>query len=68
MLERAWGITRNIGGALLVAEIVILLIGSAHYGHLLRNSREFGRAFDDVTEGVTSECKSAAHWIAARGR
>jgi hypothetical protein len=68
MLERAWEISKKTGGVLLVAEIIIFVIGSAHSGHVLRNSREFGQAFDEVAGSVVSECRNAAHWITARGQ
>jgi hypothetical protein len=66
MLERAWEITKNIGGVLLLAEIIIFVMGSAHAGHLLRNSREFGQAFDEVTGSIVRELTHGAQWVAGR--
>lgn len=68
MLERGWEITRTIGGVLLVAAIVIFVIGSVHSGHVLRNSGEFGRAFDEVTGSIVREGTNAARWIGAHGQ
>jgi hypothetical protein len=66
MLERGWELTRTIGGVLLVAEIVVFVMGSAHSGHLLRNSREFGRAFDEVTGSIVREIGNGAQWVAGK--
>jgi len=68
MLERCWEITQKIGGVLLVAEIIIFLIGSAHYGHLLTNSREFGQAFDEVTGSIVREISQGAKWVGGKGQ
>jgi hypothetical protein len=67
-MERAWTLIQKIGGALLLAEIVIFLLGSAHAGHALRNPREFAAASDQVIGGILREIINAAHWIAAKGR
>lgn len=68
MIERLWEIMRTVGGVLLLAELVIVLLGSAHSGHLLRNSREFGQAFDEVTGSVVREFSNGAQWVAGKGR
>lgn len=68
MPEKMWEITKKIGGVLLVAEIAIFLIGSAHHGRPLRNSREFGQTFDEVTESIVRELTHGAQWIAGKGQ
>lgn len=67
-MQRAWELAQKIGGLLLVAEILIWLMGSAHAGHALRNTREFGAASDQVIGGILREIINAVHWIVARGR
>jgi hypothetical protein len=67
-MERAWEIAQKVGGVLLLAELVIFLMGSAHAGHMLRNTREFAAAADQVIGGILREIVNAAHWIAARGQ
>lgn len=67
-MERAWEITKSVGGILLVLELAIWLMGSAHTGRPITNSREFGSAFDQVTGSVAREIGGGLRWIAARGR
>ena len=65
-MERAWEVVKKIGGVLLLLEFVVWLIGSAHAGHPLKSSREFGQALDQVTGAVTREVAGGVRWIAPR--
>jgi len=67
-MQRAWELTQKIGGVLLLAEIIIFLMGSAHAGHALHNTREFAAAADQVVGGILREITNAVSWIAAKGR
>jgi hypothetical protein len=67
-MERAWSVLQKAGGVLLLAEIIIFLMGSAHAGHVLHNTREFAAAADQVIGGISHETINAAHWLAAKGR
>lgn len=67
-MERAWEFIRSVGGVVLLLELLIWLMGSAHAGHPLRNSREFGQAFDQVTGSIIHEASEGMRWIAARGQ
>jgi hypothetical protein len=65
-MERAWNAIKSLGGALLVLECVIWLMGSAHTGHAITNSRELGRAFDQIAAAAVSEAKECAHWLGVK--
>jgi hypothetical protein len=67
-MERAWEVIRSVGGVLLLIELMIWLMGSAHAGHPLRNSREFGEAFDQVTGAIVNEVVQGVRWVGARGQ
>lgn len=67
-MERAWTFIQRIGGLLLLAEIAIFVIGSTHHHRLLRNSHEFGVAFDQVSQSIVHEISNAAHWVAGKGQ
>jgi hypothetical protein len=67
-MQRAWELAQKIGGVLLLAEIVIFLMGSAHAGHALHSTREFAAAADQVIGGILREIVNAVRWIAAQGR
>lgn len=67
-MERAWEVIKLIGGVVLLLELVIWLMGSAHAGHLLRNSHEFGGAFDQVAGSVVREISQGVRWVTAKGQ
>jgi hypothetical protein len=67
-MERAWEAIKSLGGALLVLECVIWLMGSAHAGHAITNSREFGRALDQIAGAMVGEVKQGAHWLGVKRR
>jgi hypothetical protein len=64
MMARAWELIQKVGGVLLVILIVIFVMGSAHQGRPLHNSREFGQAFDEVTGSIVRELTHGTQWIA----
>ena len=67
-MQRAWELAQKIGGVLLLAEMMIFLMGSAHAGHALSSVREFADAADQVIGGILRQIFNAVHWIAAKGR
>jgi hypothetical protein len=51
-MERAWELIQKAGGVLLLAEILIWAIGSAHVERPIRNAHQFAAAVDYVTERI----------------